>query len=117
MRKRILAAALCFALCICMALPTFAAGTVEAEYTGQTKGEDVKITISGDVVHVYLVDIEFTNPTFTYSSGSKWNPDTYQYEPSTATTWMGEGIVKMMDAAAMERSVNPAVGSSFDMRV
>lgn len=30
---------------------------------------------------------------------------------------MGEGIVKMMDAAAMERSINPAVGSSFDMRV
>ena len=97
MRKRILAAALCVALCICMALPTFAAGTVEAEYTGQNAGEDVKVTISGDVVHVYLVDIEFTNPTFTYSSGSKWNPDTYQYEPSTAAKWMGEGTVKIIN--------------------
>ncbi len=29
----------------------------------------------------------------------------------------GQGIVKMMDAAAMERSVNPAVGSNFDMLV
>lgn len=106
MRKRILAAALCFALCICMALPTFAAGTVEAEYTGQTKGEDVKITISGDVVHVYLVDIEFTNPTFTYSSGSKWNPDTYQYEPSTATTWMGEGIVKITNHSDLKVDYN-----------
>lgn len=29
----------------------------------------------------------------------------------------GQGILKMMDAAAMERSVNPAVGSNFDMVV
>ena len=27
----------------------------------------------------------------------------------------GQGIMKMMDAAAMERSVNPAIGSNFDM--
>lgn len=30
---------------------------------------------------------------------------------------MGQGIVKMMDAAAMENSVNPAVGGNFDVRV
>lgn len=30
---------------------------------------------------------------------------------------VGQGIMKMMDAAAMERSVNPAVGSNFDMLV
>ncbi len=29
----------------------------------------------------------------------------------------GAGLVKMLDAAAMERSVNPAVGSNFDMAV
>lgn len=29
----------------------------------------------------------------------------------------GQGIMKMIDAAAMERSVNPAVGSNFDMLV
>ncbi|MBR5420826.1 MAG: YjfB family protein [Lachnospiraceae bacterium] len=29
----------------------------------------------------------------------------------------GDGIAKMMDAAAMELSVNPAVGGNFDMRV
>lgn len=27
----------------------------------------------------------------------------------------GAGLVNMIDAAAMERSVNPAVGSNFDM--
>ena len=93
MKKKILAVALCAVLCFCMALPTFAAGTVEPAYTGETKSEDVKITISGGIVHVYLVDIEFESPTFTYSSGSKWNPDTYQYEPSTTSTWIGEGKV------------------------
>ena len=29
----------------------------------------------------------------------------------------GQGIMKMMDAAAMERSVNPSIGSNFDMLV
>lgn len=30
---------------------------------------------------------------------------------------LGQGLVEMIDAAAMERSVNPAVGANFDMRV
>ncbi len=30
---------------------------------------------------------------------------------------LGAGIVQMIDAAAMERSVNPAVGANFDMSV
>ena len=102
MKKKILAVALCAVLCFCMALPTFAAGTPEAAYNGETKSADVNVTISGDLVHVYLVDIEFTNPTFTYSSGSKWNPDTYQYEPSAAATWVGEGTVKITNHSDLE---------------
>ncbi|MDE5867055.1 MAG: YjfB family protein [Lachnospiraceae bacterium] len=31
-----------------------------------------------------------------------------------AASSTGEQLVSMMDAAAMERSVNPAVGSNFD---
>ena len=30
---------------------------------------------------------------------------------------MGQGIVNMIDSAAMERSVNPSVGANFDLRV
>lgn len=30
---------------------------------------------------------------------------------------LGAGLIEMIDAAAMERSVNPAVGSNFDMYV
>lgn len=30
---------------------------------------------------------------------------------------LGQGLVRMIDAAAMERSVNPAVGANFDMYV
>lgn len=30
---------------------------------------------------------------------------------------MGAGVVSMIDAAAMERSVNPAVGGNFDVRL
>ena len=29
---------------------------------------------------------------------------------------LGAGVVQMVDAAAMERSVNPAVGGSIDIR-
>lgn len=30
---------------------------------------------------------------------------------------LGQGLIQMMDAAAMERSVNPDVGANFDMRI
>ena len=30
---------------------------------------------------------------------------------------VGAGVVEMIDAAAMERSVNPAVGGNFDMYI
>ena len=30
---------------------------------------------------------------------------------------LGQGLMKMIDAAAMERSVNPHIGSNFDMIV
>lgn len=30
---------------------------------------------------------------------------------------LGAGLVKMIDAAAMEQSVNPHLGANFDMRV
>ncbi len=30
---------------------------------------------------------------------------------------LGQGMVEMIDAAAMELSVNPAVGGNFDLRI
>lgn len=30
---------------------------------------------------------------------------------------LGAGLIDMIDSAAMERSVNPAVGSNFDFKV
>jgi len=30
---------------------------------------------------------------------------------------LGQGLVQMIDSAAMERSVNPSVGANFDMTV
>lgn len=94
MKKAIISAMLCVAMCLCLVLPAFAAeGQTEAEYTGNTDSTDVKVTINGDVIHVYSVDINFNVPTFTYSTGSKWDPDNYQYKPSETATWAGEGTV------------------------
>lgn len=30
---------------------------------------------------------------------------------------LGAGLVQMIDAAAMEKSVNPSVGANFDVRI
>lgn len=95
--KKILVCVMVLALCLCATISSFAAGQSEGEYTGQKKNQDVNVTISGAIVHTYLVDIEFTNPTFTYSTGSVWNPEKYQYEPSTEATWSGEGKVQIIN--------------------
>lgn len=105
--KKILAIALCVVLCFCMAVPAFAAGTEEAAFTEQSKSQDVNITVSGDITHVYLVDIEFTSPTFTYSTGSKWNPDNYKYEPITNAEWTGGvGTVKITNHSDLPINYN-----------
>ena len=33
------------------------------------------------------------------------------------TEKLGEGLVKILDAAAMEQSVNPGVGANIDIRI
>ena len=95
--KKILVCVMVLALCLCATISSFAAGTNATAYDGETKSNDVNIIINGEVVHVYLVDIEFTNPTFTYSTGSVWNPEKYQYEPSATATWNGTGEVKIVN--------------------
>lgn len=85
------------ALCLCATISSFAAGTNATAYDGETKSNDVNITINGEVVHVYLVDIVFDAPTFTYSSGSVWDPENYVYKPNATATWSGEGTVKIVN--------------------
>lgn len=61
--KKILVCVMVLALCLCATISSFAAGTTAPEYTGETKNNDVNITINGEMVHVYLVDIVFNAPT------------------------------------------------------
>lgn len=94
--KRVFGIALCLALCLCLTVVSFAAGTPENDYKGDSSNADVKVTINGEVIHVYYVEIEFTaTPTFTYSTGSKWDPEDYQYKPTENATWAGQGTVKV----------------------
>lgn len=95
MKKRMFVLAMVLVLSLLCSVSAFAAGTTEADYTGQSESQDVNITIDGQVVHVYLVDITFTPGTFTYSTGMKWDPDTYTYIPNGTPAWTGEGSVKI----------------------
>lgn len=95
--KKILVCVMVLALCLCATISSFAAGTNATAYDGETKSNDVNITINGKVVHVYLVDIVFDAPTFTYSSGSVWDPENYVYKPNATATWSGEGTVKIVN--------------------
>ena len=95
--KKIIVCVLVLSLCLCATISSFAAGTNATAYDGETKSNDVIITINGEVVHVYLVDIVFDAPTFTYSSGSVWDPENYVYKPNATATWSGEGTVKIVN--------------------
>ncbi len=107
--KKILVCVMILALCLCATVPSFAAGTKEADYNGETGNKDVNITIDGEVVHVYLVDIVFNDPTFKYSTGSVWDPENYVYKPSddATATWQGEGKVTITNHSDL--SVNYTV--------
>ena len=62
-------------------------GVEENAYNGGTAQGDVTITVTGDPIHKYAVDVEFEALSFTYSTGSTWNPQTHQYEVSGTGTW------------------------------
>lgn len=62
-------------------------GVEENAYNGGTAQGDVTITVTGDPIHKYAVDVEFEALSFTYSTGSTWNPQTHQYEVSGEGTW------------------------------
>lgn len=65
-----------------------ASGLLEDEFTDNfSTGKDVTITVTGDPIHKYAVDVEFEALSFTYSTGSTWNPQTHQYEVSGEGTW------------------------------
>lgn len=60
---------------------------------GSTSGESINITVNGDIVHVYSVDITFSTTVFTFSTGSKWDPEQHIYVPSEEGSWIGDGVV------------------------
>lgn len=94
-----LAALMLAGLCAMSAAAAFvggdASGVDEATYPGGTASGDVTITVTGTPVHKYAVDVEFQELSFTYSTGSVWNPTTHQYEVSDTGTWSGAKTVSI----------------------
>jgi hypothetical protein len=63
------------------------------ENFGDSTSVDVEIQINGDINHRYAVDITFTAPVFTLSTGATWHPSEHQYVHETSVTWNGTGTV------------------------
>lgn len=62
-------------------------GTPDVDFNGGSVEADVTITVNGEMVHTYAVDITYEDLKFTYSSGSKWDPKTHQYVPGSPAEW------------------------------
>lgn len=67
-------------------------GAEKDDFYGSTS-VDVNIQINGEINHRYAVDITFTAPTFTLSTGATWHPSKHQYVHETPVNWNGTGTV------------------------
>lgn len=78
------------------AKPVSGEGVTNIPEGGSKSAADVVVTINGEVVHRYAVEITFTNPTFVYSTGSEWDVEKHQYVPGgNPAEWEGEGKVEI----------------------
>lgn len=68
-------------------------GQSESTFTGGSNSADVQIKIDSAINHKYAVDITFTAPVFTLSTGATWNPETHEYEHTQPIEWNGTGTV------------------------
>lgn len=68
-------------------------GVSEANFVGGSNTADVKIQINGAINHTYAVDITFTAPVFTLSTGATWNAEDHKYEHIQPIVWNGTGEV------------------------
>lgn len=75
-------------------------GAAKDDFYGSTS-VDVKIQIDGAINHRYAVDITFTAPVFTLSTGATWHPSEHQYVHETPVVWNGTGKVTVENHSDM----------------
>jgi hypothetical protein len=67
-------------------------GAEKDDFHGSTS-VDVEIQINGAINHRYAVDITFTAPVFTLSTGATWHPSEHEYIHDLPVNWNGTGTV------------------------
>jgi hypothetical protein len=75
-------------------------GAAKDDFYGSTS-VDVQIQIDGAINHRYAVDITFTAPVFTLSTGATWHPSEHQYVHETPVVWNGTGNVTVTNHSDM----------------
>jgi hypothetical protein len=75
-------------------------GAEKDDFHGSTS-VDVEIQINGAINHRYAVDITFTAPVFTLSTGATWHPSEHQYVHDLPVEWNGTGNVTVENHSDM----------------
>ena len=108
--KKLLTAALTFALALSLCVPAFAATTVTQDGGKQDIDVNAKYVDSVDTTTVYNVDVSWGAMEFTYTvSGTKtWNADTHNYAVNISDAWTATG-----NEIAVTNHSNTAVKADF----
>ena len=75
-------------------------GEIKDNFGGSTS-VDVEIQINGAINHRYAVDITFTAPVFTLSTGATWHPERHEYIHNLPVNWSGTGTVTVENHSDM----------------
>ena len=75
-------------------------GAEKDDFYGSTS-VDVNIQINGEINHRYAVDITFTAPVFTLSTGATWHPSEHEYIHNLPVNWNGKGTVTVENHSDM----------------
>lgn len=88
-----------------------ATGAEADAYKGGTSTGDVTISVTGDPIHKYAVDVTFEELVFTYSTGSTWDTVEHQYKVTGDAAWSPAKTVTLSNHSDLSVWYSAAVGT------
>jgi hypothetical protein len=87
------------------------AGAEVDAYSGGTASGDVYISVTGDPIHKYAVDVTFEALVFTYSTGSTWDTEEHQYKVTGEAAWSPAKTVTISNHSDLSVWYSASVGT------